>query len=80
MENNKKYILIDENISLKTKGLYMLIKMQLMINGKIKKDELMKMSKDGKEGFNTAWRELKEKGYLIQERDNKNKEYKYELK
>lgn len=80
MENNKKYILIDENISLKTKGLYMLIKMQLMINGKINKNELMKMSKDGDVGFNTAWRELKAKGYLIQERDSKNKKYKYELK
>ena len=78
---DKKHILENENISLKAKGLYMLIKMQLMINGNIRKANLIEMSKDGTGSFESAWKELKDTGYLIQIRDNENKmRYKYELR
>lgn len=74
------HILENESLSLKAKGLYMVIKLKIMTCGSFRKSELIEMSKDGTGSFESAWKELKSTGYLIQERDNKNNSYKYELK
>lgn len=55
----------DKTISLKAKGLYLLIQSYITMPEKSwKKIDFINMSVDGKKGFESAWVELKEKGYL----------------
>ena len=57
----------DENLSLKAKGLYALIQSYITIpNFVLYKTTLMKQCKESKNTFDTAWKELKDNGYLIQ--------------
>lgn len=57
----------DENLSFKAKGLYLLIESYLSIpDWTLYKDFLMSKSKEGRDAFNSAWKELKDKGYLKQ--------------
>ena len=57
----------DENLSLKAKGLYALIQSYITIpNFILYKTTLMKQCKESKNTFDTAWKELKDNGYLIQ--------------
>lgn len=73
----------DEFLSLKAKGLYAVIECYLSIpNWELYKDHLISTSKDGRDGFNSAWKELKDHGYLVQHKikDNAGKwVYEYEL-
>jgi len=73
----------DERLSLKAKGLYSIIQMYITIPDFILyKATLIKLSKDGKDSFNTAWKELKDSGYLIQHKMSNGKGnfyYEYEL-
>lgn len=74
----------DENISLKAKGLYAIIQSYITIEGFVLyKDTLQKVCKEGRDGFNSAWNELKKHGYLKQYRmrdEETNKfYYEYEL-
>lgn len=73
----------DENLSLKAKGLYSLIQSYITIPDFILyKNTLLKKCKEGRDGFNTAWKELKTNGYLIQYKiklDNGTYTYEYEL-
>ena len=60
-------VLNDSDISLKAKGLYSLIQSYLIgRNNTVYKDELRKVCKEGERAFDSAWKELKNKGYLIQ--------------
>lgn len=69
-QNNKlssliQPILNDKKVSLKAKGLYAILKSYKAIpNFKIYKENMEKLSSDGKASFNTAWNELVEQGYL----------------
>jgi hypothetical protein len=76
-------ILRDKSISLKAKGLYALIQSYVTLDKfNLYKKYLVTQSKDGKKSFESAWKELKETGYLIQYRmkDEKNHfYYEYEL-
>ncbi len=55
----------DKTVSLKAKGLYLVIQAYItMPDKKWRKDEFMEMSTDGKKAFGSAWDELKEKGFL----------------
>jgi len=66
-------IVRDKNVSLKAKGLYQLIQSYITIpNFVVTKPFLLKQCNDGEKSFNSAWRELKETGYL--------KQYKYRNK
>ena len=57
----------DNSLSLKAKGLYALIQSYVTIEDFILyKNFLLKQSKDGRDGFQTAWNELLKAGYLIQ--------------
>ena len=57
----------DEKLSLKAKGLYALIQSYITIpNFVLYKTTLMKQCKESKNTFDTAWKELKDNGYLIQ--------------
>lgn len=57
----------DEKLSLKAKGLYALIQSYITIpNFILYKTTLMKQCKESKNTFDTAWKELKDNGYLIQ--------------
>jgi|GEM_PF-2033137 len=73
----------DEKLTLQAKGLYSLIQSYITIeNFVLYKGMLTKNSKAGKHAFNSAWKELKDTGYLLQERhsDGKGKFcYTYEL-
>ncbi len=58
-------IFSDKKVSLKAKGLYAILKSYKQIpNFKIYKENMEKLSSDGKASFNTAWSELVEQGYL----------------
>lgn len=58
-------IFSDKKVSLKAKGLYaILISYKQIPNFKIYKENMEKLSSDGKASFNTAWSELVEQGYL----------------
>lgn len=58
-------IFSDKKVSLKAKGLYaILISYKQIPNFKIYKENIEKLSSDGKASFNTAWSELVEQGYL----------------
>lgn len=57
----------DETLSLKAKGLLALIESYLSLDNFILyKQFLINKSKDGETAFRSAWKELKDKGYLIQ--------------
>jgi hypothetical protein len=59
----------DTNLSLKAKGLYSLIQSYLTIpDFDLYKSFLEKQCKEGQKAFDSAWKELKEAGYLVQER------------
>lgn len=59
----------DNNLSLKSKGLYALIQSYITIeNFTLYKNTLKKNCCEGNKAFESAWKELKDKGYLIQER------------
>ena len=77
-------IILDDTISLKAKGLYGVIQHYITIpNFILYLNTLKKTIKEGDHTFNTAWKELKEKGYLLQERKRDSKTgkfyYLYEL-
>lgn len=73
----------DANLSLKAKGLYSLIQSYITIEDFILyKTFLMKQCKEGVDGFNSTWNELKKAGYLIQYKTKDEKGtfyYEYEL-
>ena len=73
----------DKNLSLKGKGLYALIQSYITIeNFTLYKDTLKSVCKEGRDGFDSAWRELKKQGYLKQHKmkDEKGKiYYEYDL-
>lgn len=73
----------DKTLSLKAKGLYAMIEFYNAIpNFTLYKSYLCSMCKEGRDSFNSAWNELKDKGYLtvyqISKEDGKFY-YEYEL-
>lgn len=68
-------IVRNANLSLRAKGLYMLIQSYITMPDKIwTKSKFENMSTDGKKSFGNAWDELKAKGYLkVHIYPNKNK-------
>ncbi len=59
----------DNTLSLKAKGLYGLIQSYLTIEDfTLYKPFLEKQCKEGQKAFDSAWKELKKSGYLVQER------------
>lgn len=55
----------DKNLSLKAKGLFMLIQSYITIpDSSWKKSDFEKMALDGSKSFESGWNELKDKGYL----------------
>ena len=71
----------DQELSLKAKGLYSLIQSYITIPDFILyKNFLRKQCLEGDSAFNTAWKELKEQGYLIQYKlqDKVTKQFYYE--
>lgn len=71
----------DETLSLKAKGLLALIESYLSLdNFTLYKQFLINKSKDGETAFRSAWKELKDKGYLIQYKlkDEETKQFYYE--
>lgn len=78
------HALRDKNLSLKAKGLYALIQSYITIEGfTLYKNMLRKQCPEGREAFGNTWKELKDKGYLIQYK-SQNKEtgkfvYEYDL-
>ncbi len=55
----------DRNISLKAKGLYLVIQANItMPDKRWRKEEFQAMTCEGKKAFDSAWNELKEAGYL----------------
>lgn len=55
----------DANISLKAKGLYLVIQAYIsMPDRKWKKEDFRNLTKEGKKAFDSAWKELKDFGYL----------------
>lgn len=77
------YALKDPDLSLKAKGLYAMINYYLDIpDFVLYKGNLLSVCVEGKKAFNSAWGELKERGYLLQfqHKDSKNHwYYDYEL-
>lgn len=60
----------NETLTLKAKGLYSLIQSYLTLEDfTLYKTFLEKKCKEGKKAFESAWKELKESGYLVQERN-----------
>lgn len=86
--NGKKSNLIPQIIkskktSLKAKGLYAILKAYMEIpNFKIYKENMQKLSSDGKTSFNSAWNELVEQEFLKVHKLPSNNGYidEYELK
>ena len=71
--------LTDKNLSLKAKGLYALINSYITIpDFTLYKQTLVNSCKEGRDSFNAAWKELKDSGYLIQERVLINGKFSYE--
>ena len=57
----------DEKLSLKAKGLYVLIQAYITMPDKnYKKSDFLKMVTEGKCAFESAWKELKASGYIKQ--------------
>lgn len=55
----------DSNVSLKGKGLYLLIQSYITMPDKVwKKSDFEKYSTDGSKSFETAWNDLRDSGYL----------------
>ena len=74
-------VLLDNELSLKAKGLYSIIQHYITIpDFVLYLNTLKKATMEGKHSFNSAWKELKTKGYLIQEkkRDSKTGKFFYE--
>lgn len=74
----------DEGLSLKAKGLLALIESYLGLDDFVLyKQFLINKSKDGETAFRSAWKELKDKGYLIQyklqNKETKQFYYEYEI-
>lgn len=74
----------DKELSLKAKGLYLLIQSYITIpNFKLYKSYLMSVCVEGQCSFDSAWNELKNKGYLkifkIAKADTKGFYYEYDL-
>lgn len=72
----------DKKISLKAKGLYLVIQSNItMPNKKWLKSEFMSMVSEGKSAFDSSWNELKNNGYLHVHvfSDGRNFTYEYEL-
>ena len=74
----------DEKLSLKAKGLYLLIQSYITIpNFKLYKSYLIKNCLEGECSFNSAWNELKAEGYLkiykVANSDKRGFHYEYEL-
>lgn len=73
----------DTNLSLKAKGLYALIQSYITIEDfTLYKTTLLKDCSEGKKAFESAWKELKDSGYLLQHRLQGEKGkfyYEYEL-
>lgn len=73
----------DTSLSLKAKGLYMLISSFITIdNFRLSKKYLIALSKDGKSAFESAWNDLKSAGYLkvySYRANNGQWQYEYEL-
>lgn len=85
---NNDYMLIHDSIvhnkqlSLRAKGLYLLILTYLNKNINISKEFLLNECCEGEKAFNATWKELKESGYLKQHklrRGNNVFYYEYEL-
>ena len=58
-------IVRDKNVSMKAKGLYLIIQSYItMPDKKWRKTEFQKMVKEGEKAFESAWNELKSAGYL----------------
>lgn len=71
----------DNELSLKAKGLYALIQSYITIEDfTLYKNHLKKQCVEGEKAFENTWKELKDKGYLIQYRlqDVKTKHFYYE--
>lgn len=73
-------IIRDENISLKAKGLYALIQSYITLDNFILyKGFLQSHCREGKKAFESAWKELKDTGYLLQYRmQNAQNQFYYE--
>ncbi len=55
----------DNKISLKAKGLYLVIQAHItMPDKKWTKDDFMRLAREGRKAFDSAWQELKDTGYL----------------
>lgn len=54
----------NKSVSLKAKGLYFIMQSE----GIESKEKIKEIAGVGEKAFNSAWKELKEKGYLIQEK------------
>lgn len=80
-------MLMDSQLTLAAKGLFILIRREVDLAKNVKinvlKSNIMKKCREGKYAFNSAWKMLKETGYLLQRRviDPKNGQinYEYEL-
>lgn len=75
------FVLLDENLSLKAKGLFSLIQHYVTIPDFILyKNTLKKACKEKEKAFDSAWNELKKAGYLLQHkmRDSESKRFYYE--
>ena len=58
-------IVRDRDVSMKAKGLYLIIQSCItMPDKRWRKSEFLKMVKEGEKAFETAWKELKDSGYL----------------
>ena len=71
----------DEKLSLKAKGLLSLIESYIGLdNFVLYKQFLINKSTDGETSFRSAWKELKDNGYLIQYKlkNNETKQFYYE--
>lgn len=72
-------VLLDNNLSLKAKGLYGLIESLISIpDFKLYKSTLPKYTKEKETAVEAAWKELKEAGYLLQEKIQTPKGFIYE--
>lgn len=54
----------DPKLSLKAKGLYGIIQSLITLDNDVYKWQIMKTCQEGERAFESAWKELKEKGYL----------------
>lgn len=73
----------DTDLSLKAKGLYGIIQSLITLDSDVYKWQIMKYCKESTTAFESAWKELKIKGYLkvirLQDHVSKTFFYEYEL-